>query len=355
MKSVNNKIERQSNIELLRMFLMLMIIAGHVIMFSGKSSEMSGVDYFIANFIRSFTTMAVDCFVLISGYFGINASVKGYLRISLQTWFYSVSILVICILAGIHSFDAKDDIQFLAPVATRQWWYITIYLVLYVISPWINKLVNIMSKVNFKKLLIVLFFVFCLLPTFCYSIGAQTITNDAGYGICNFIFLYLIGRYLRLHFDNKYSKYVYLALWIVCGFLLFASNLVLSKIFGFHFNSFISYDTLCCFCGSIFLFLFFVKLNINSKIINKTSKNVLAVYIIHLHPALSEYLFVNLLKCDDVTGWKYLLTIILYPILLFVVFLLVEVVRKILFTRLETVISIRIEKSILNLKERLIK
>lgn len=349
------KNKRQSNIELLRIFLMLMIIAGHVIMFSSKSAEIASFNYYMANFIRSFTTMAVDCFVLISGYFGIKSSVKGYLRISCQTWFYSVLILIICILLGIHNLEIKKDIQFLAPVVTRQWWYITIYLVLYIFSPWLNKLVNSMSKQNYKKILILLFVVFCLLPTFCYSIGAQTVTNDAGYGICNFVFLYLLGRYLKLHFNDKYSKYLYFVLWITCGLLLFFANLILSKIFGFYFNSFISYDTLFCFCGSVFLFLFFVNLNINSKLINEVSKNVLAVYIIHLHPVLSEYLFVDLLKVDNFSGLRYLLIIVAYPIFIFIICSLIESNRKIIFLKFENLLSKKIEYLILFLKERLIK
>lgn len=345
---------RQSNIELLRIMLMLLIIAGHIVMYSGYSSNVGDTNYYIANFIRSFTTMAVDCFVLISGYFGLHASIRGYLRTSCQTWFYSVSIFILCVLLGIHTIDLKHDIQFLAPVVTKQWWYVTIYLVLYIISPWINKLVDSITKQSLKILLMFLFIIFCLIPSFCYLINAQTITNDAGYGICNFVFLYLLGRYLNLYYNKVCSKYIYLLLWMFCGILLFASNTLLTKLFGFYFNSFISYDTIFCFCGSVFLFLFFLNINFKNNFINKISKNTLAVYLIHLHPALSEFLFVDLLKVDSYSDWKFVVIIFIYTFVIFIICTIIEILRKFIFYKFEIRLSKLFMKCISNIKEKIL-
>ena len=66
------KNNRCANFEALRIVIMLLIIIGHIMMYSTKLDKVGTVEYYITNAVRSFTMVAVNTFVLITGYFGTN-------------------------------------------------------------------------------------------------------------------------------------------------------------------------------------------------------------------------------------------------------------------------------------------
>ena len=66
---------RESNMELLRVLCMLFIVCGHITL-AHKSDLMGDSSYYINYFFRSFAVVAVNVYVLISGYYGIKLKVK---------------------------------------------------------------------------------------------------------------------------------------------------------------------------------------------------------------------------------------------------------------------------------------
>lgn len=62
---------RKSNIELLRIICMLFIIWGHLTNQYSVNEPILGITYLETHLIKSFTTVAVNVFILISGYFSI--------------------------------------------------------------------------------------------------------------------------------------------------------------------------------------------------------------------------------------------------------------------------------------------
>ena len=61
--------DRQTGIELLRIVTMLMIIGLHYLLFGGPLFHAKGLNQKLAWFIEAFFFVAVNCYVLISGYF----------------------------------------------------------------------------------------------------------------------------------------------------------------------------------------------------------------------------------------------------------------------------------------------
>ena len=88
-KSCQNNLGRDSNIELLRLVCMLFILLHHFIVHGSEFVTAPSVWLTIMN---SFLVIAVDCFVLISGYFGIKAKWKGFIHLYVLCAFYSVFI-----------------------------------------------------------------------------------------------------------------------------------------------------------------------------------------------------------------------------------------------------------------------
>lgn len=68
---------RKSNFELLRIVLMLFVVAEHLLPQIGDIQNIGdGYEYYLGNLFRSFFIVAVNGFVLLSGYFGIKLILK---------------------------------------------------------------------------------------------------------------------------------------------------------------------------------------------------------------------------------------------------------------------------------------
>ena len=263
--------QRNSNIELLRIICMLFVIGGHIIM-RYKGGEIGTNEYFIGNILRSFFMVAVNCFVLISGYFGIKLNYKKLIKMAVQVFFYTILIYLITVALGIHSVSPKQDILLLIPIISKRYWFITIYFLLCIISPVLNLVIENIDKKYFKKILLIACILFYILPTFQYMINAPSLTGDAGYGIVNFTCLYFIGRYIKLYYKDDRSILFYGVIYIASSLLLFLGNYTLTRIFGFPFSSFVSYDTVFLLVSAVSLFLVFKNINIKSKVINSLSR-----------------------------------------------------------------------------------
>lgn len=320
------KKERSSNFEFLRIVCMLLIICGHIVMVHGYE-EVGDSSWMIRQIFRPFTTVAVNVFVLISGYFGIKMNIKKLWKLNWMVTFYCVVFLLMGYALGFHGFEARRDWMQLLPVVTKQYWFITVYFALCLVSPFLNKLVDVLDKEMYKKLLLTCFALFVLLPTFAVILNFKTITLDSGYGLINFMFLYMLGRYIRLHFTPTWNRYKYLLAYFCSMSVMAAFQILYSKLLGFDFDALISYDTLFTFTGAVCLFLYFQQLRFTSKIINTLAAPCLAVYVIHINPIIFRPLFEDVLNVKGYNGVSYIGCLILLPFVVYLACAGIEMVR----------------------------
>ncbi len=107
------KKDRQLNYELLRILAMLMIVCLHYLSKGGflgvPAREQISVSGYAAWLIEAFCLVAVNVYVLISGYFGGVSETKDVLKRPLKIWkqviFYSVTIGAIAIITGMYRHD----------------------------------------------------------------------------------------------------------------------------------------------------------------------------------------------------------------------------------------------------------
>lgn len=88
------KRQRNSTVEVLRFILMFFIIIWHSMVHGIGLTHIEkipdfGFDYFPQLIICAITCICVDCFMFISGYYGIRFSWKGLLSIVFSCIFYS--------------------------------------------------------------------------------------------------------------------------------------------------------------------------------------------------------------------------------------------------------------------------
>ena len=334
-----NNAHRCANFDLMGIFMMLCVIMGHLVMYSGKSGSLGTNDYYWVNFLRSFCMMAVNVFVIRSGYFGIKLKWEKIFRFVLRTCFYTWLGLLIGIALGFHQFNIIKDITLLFPVITKTYWYITVYLALCILSPYTNAFLKSVDKASLRSLLITGFLLFYALATFCFMINGGQLVADAGYGIVNFIYLYCLGFYLRNYYEDNKSAGYYLIMFVVSCLLIFGVNILMSLLMGFYFNSMISYNTVFVLGAAVSCFLMFKNLTIpQNSWIAKLASKTLVVYIIHENPVLSGYIFRNLLRLNTFTGSHLVVVVIVLPLLVYIVSAVIDMFLDLFLNPLEQVL-----------------
>ena len=237
-------------------------------------------------------------------------------------------------LLGWHTFNIRKDIFAFMPILTKQYWFITCYVVLYIISPWLNKWVNTLNKKEYTRFLSMGLVIIYVWPTLSYLFNTGQFIGDSGYGIINFGYLYLLGRYLSLHYEDSHSSYFYFGCYLLATLTLFIFQYILSWILGFEFISWISYNTIFIFIGAVCLFLAFKNMNFSSRIVNYWAKPCLAVYLIHLNPYIWGS-FCRMIGVSEIYGIRYILLILLLPVVIYIVCAIMELCHTKLFSAFE--------------------
>ncbi len=155
------KTVREFNIELLRIFLMLMIIGYHLIV-RGAGVGGANDNYIITDnysvayiLLKSFLVIAVNCFVFISGFYRISFRSRTVISLMLQTTFYALIIhLGFTLLTG-APFGLRLLVNIFLPLFNGTWWFITAYLGLYLVSPLLNKGIDSCTREQLLFVLVV--------------------------------------------------------------------------------------------------------------------------------------------------------------------------------------------------------
>lgn len=284
---INQQNHRKSNIEMLRIVAMIMIIAHHIAVHSSFNFAFDSISFnrLWIQFIQMGGKIGVNIYVLISGYFLITAnSVKTnkIIKLWLQIFTYSVGIFLVIVLVSPQSFEIKALIKNILPITFSKWWFASTYFMLYLISPYINKLLNSFNKKTYQRFLVLLFFCWCLIPTFLSNYWQS---NE----LLWFVFLYALAGYVRLYIDIasfKSSRCILIALAVML--LTFFSAIVFDilglKIGFFAYNTTFFYDMqkLPILIISLMLFIGFANANIGyNHIINTVSSACFGIYLFH--------------------------------------------------------------------------
>lgn len=268
---------RDSNTELLRLVLMFFITIHHFIVhgigYVGMShEEILNLDktYLLIN---SFVIIAVDCFVLISGYYGIKCSVRGTVRLYLVCTFYNLCSHFIAVYMGSGGHNLFHC--FLPFSHSNGLWFIPVYFYLYILSPILNDFLQ-NCKLSTKYILIILS---VLVVYFGYFWDAPI--SPLGYDLLNFVFIYVIGRCLRSKDYKilKKTKYCF-AGYLVCALLIWGLSFYQeSPMSHIVYLSAFKYNNPLVIASAVFFFHVFNNLRFHSEAVNFISSSTLAIYL----------------------------------------------------------------------------
>ena len=205
------KKNRDSNIEMLRIIAMLFILFHHYALYNSLYNlDVSNMNKYIGIILFSLGKIGVNIFILITGYFSIKKifSIKKLIKLWLEVVFYSVGVTFVFAISGKVQLNFKELIKFIFPISFNKYWFITIYIILYTLMPFINRYVKKVNKEQYQKLLVILFFLCVGLYSIMYS--STTYSMNESLPLSNIIFyilVYLIGGYIRLYGIEKNRKY----------------------------------------------------------------------------------------------------------------------------------------------------
>lgn len=342
---------RQSNFELMRLISMFFIVLYHMIIITGGDliHHTSGMTNVILDFISLFIIVHVNSFILITGYFQCKQefSFKKIVSLIGMAWFYKVIIALIFAITGAHKFTLTEIVTILSPLEFANNWFLIVYMSLYLVSPYINIMLNKLNQKEHRKLIILLFIMFSILPT----VTNQNTFSNTGFTLTHFVFLYIVGAYLNkypissnIHFKNysqKKKAFLFLGIFMFFGlfnFLLYEFCESLLIINDSHFLSYICnviidnlfmYQNPTLIIQSIAYFLFFETIIFKNKLINKLALGTFAVYIITENPYIRDWLY-PFLGINNYTSYDRSIIgkILIYSFIILVLCLIIEWVRR---------------------------
>ena len=303
------KSARKSNIELARIFCMFLIVAIHYAYYGFIIPEGTPLtaNLLLLEVIGSGGHIAVDLFVLISGYFlsvsrfSLRKAAKLYLQVTL----ISIVINLIAMASGVEM-GLREIVYFLFPIPCGTYWFATTYFLLYLLSGYINALIAVMSRRSFLCLIWLLLITVSAMPTF-FSL------SPLSSNLALFITLYLIAAYFRKYSPRLFEGSRSLALAFGAYAVILAASLAI-KVWGgaspllarlgpdLSVNE-DSYTILI----AVLLFAGFKNTDMgSSRFINAVAASTFGVYLIHCDLNVLRFLLVTVMKTPDYLSSPYL-------------------------------------------------
>ena len=346
---MNHQSKRKANFELMRIISMFFIVINHILDQKLIVSTY-GATNVVLIIITSLIRVHVCSYMLLTGYFQCKSKFKFSKLISLNNsvWFYNLFYLLILTIFGICSLDIVSKLKIISPISYNDYWYVSLYLILYLISPILNIIIDNISKRKFELIILLFITIFSILPTIT---GQVFFNNHSGFSLTIFILMYFLGAYIRIYpikdkiiFKNisinlfriiMISGYLFISVYNV--FAYYFGDMILSygNIFGYIGtiikNSVFNYDNPFIIISSVFYFLFFCYVDINSKVISKIGKYTFGIYLVHENPLIKGFLYNFLGYNKSIYYINVVPKIIIDAIIIFVIGLFIEMIRQFIF------------------------
>lgn len=189
---------RDSNIELYRIIVMLMIVAHHYVVNSGlfevlRQSPMTSSSCAMLIF-GAWGKTGINCFLLITGYFMCKSdfSWQKLLKLNLQIALYAIIIYCVFCFTDHDQFTIAKALWHLWPLKGFTQNFTSCFLMFYMFIPFLNIFIKHLERKQHLYLIILLLVFYGLLPS------VPVIKMDFNY-VSWFMAIYLMAAYVRLY------------------------------------------------------------------------------------------------------------------------------------------------------------
>lgn len=343
--------KRIVSIELLRIVSMMMVVMLHYL---GKSellapvTESMDVNGYVAWGMETLSIVAVNVYMLISGYFLVESGFKPHRAVELvcQVLFYTILVPVVLMALGIiqlSDWEINRILENFLPIQMEQYWFISAYMIMYLMSPILSTAAKTLSKEQLRNTIIGLLLFFSVSKSI---LPVQLALDQEGYDGIWFMCVFLVAAYMRLYglpFFTKEGngKRGWLCYLLGCAGI-YAIMLVVRAVYlktgslDHFIKASYDYNHILNLLAAIGLFYAFVYLKIKdegifAKLIYKVAPYTLGVYLLHEQLDI-RYLWQPWLGATPECGTIIMVLKAIGSILLvFVVGVLVDMLRSMLF------------------------
>ncbi|MCQ4022191.1 MULTISPECIES: acyltransferase [unclassified Ruminococcus] len=297
---------RESGIELLRIILMFQVVFLHICCYGGYSdnlSDVGGIQRGLYWFMMFLSRTPVYVYIVILGYFSVssnsNKTLKGVVpkikKMYAPMLFFSLTIPAFMFITGFVQVTPQAVIKSFFPVLSRTWSFMTLYLIVILLSPFVNRCLNNISKREFMALLGILFFIFSVWTMLSSIKPISSVIRldgvaetNGGKGLYGYLFMYILGAYIRLHIPKRSkADWRFIAAFVVLAVL---NTLLVYCIPGYERPAMFNDNPISVIQGACLL-LFFRDLKFKSRIVNHIALLNLGVYMIHEHPMVRSLIW----------------------------------------------------------------
>lgn len=293
--------ERNHGIDLLKVLAIFMVVILHVL---GQGGVIGATRYPAGSHLMSWwleieSYGAVNCFAIATGFLMVGRKIK-YRRL-VGLWvtvqFYNLAFYLFYQLYQVPGVTLQDVSNFF-PVYTGQFWYFTAYTGLFLFMPFLNILIEKLTK---KQMYLLLLTGFVLFSFYLCFFGFEPFGMVGGYSVWWLMYLYFVGASIAKHkLLRKTPLWGCLIGYVTCVALTFGVRMLLSYAYTMkagdlrdllivYAQPHINYNAPLMLFGAMFLVVFCLNLPIPKrmgKVLALLQPFVFQIYIIHLHPVI---------------------------------------------------------------------
>ena len=167
---------------------------------------------------------------------------------------------------------------------------------------------------------------------------------EHGYSTISFMGLYLLARYFAkypLKITTSYARQYYLLFFILSVLFMAIACLVATKYKIPIVTPMFQYDQPLVIVASLSLVVYFSKLTFQSPVVNWIAASSFAVFLLHTNPNLCEQYYVPIVKTfyNCYNGINCIIAIFVFLIAVYVMAVLVDQPRKLLWAKIKNTIK----------------
>ena len=269
-------------------------------------------------------------------------------------YFYSI-VLGVVFFAARANFDSKfSDFsvfwKMFFPLTAQNWYFLTDYFLLCLFAPFINIILQTITKKDYKILIVLLTLIMSIWMSLANIKPFSDVVSGYGYGdiadgknVFSFIYIYILGGYAGMYIKTrKRPRMIYLAAALFCVWMNYFIWINWGEVLDYSHIA-ISYANPFVVLTAVFLLLFFKDLHFYSRVVNMLASTTIGIYALHEMEFMRNFIWEKLsfskVDCSNLT-----LNILRIITILFAIFLtgaIIELARQQIFNIIKGLFSIR--------------
>lgn len=313
---------RLMGLDILKILSMFFIIIHHLSKHGGFYENTTGFTKVFIGILNALFLPSVNIFVYTSAYLIIkkrNVTVKRYFYLYAQIVFYSLLTLIVTYCLKRQTFNIIEVIKCFLPITYPVFWFCREYLILYIISPLLLKMVQNLNKKQYSIVVVAIL----SLILYCNVLKVSIVPFGRGFSFIWFIALFLLAGY-QVGFGFNFKRYIFVVLFIV--------STVLSYIKIYNYGLVVEYCNFVVAIQTISLFNCLYDIDIKNKLISNVIKYIstctLGIYLIHDSSFFQSFIYDSVFKTYKYFNDKALFYFWMFVLIIFTAGLIVEIIRK---------------------------